>query len=228
MSGVQIAGAHTDVGKTWVACALLRAARARGLGVSAFKPVVSGFDPADWTDSDPGQLIAALGLPLTPDRLEAISPLRFAAPLAPPMAARLEGRSLDLAKLLALSRAWLAAEPADYRLLETAGGVMSPIAEDGLCLDLMAALPLPVILVGGGYLGAISHTLSALAVLRTAGLPVEAVVVSESADPEAPDFAQTVASVAQWSGGVLVVAAPRGDAACGEALILDHVTSRLA
>ncbi len=218
MRGVQIAGAHTDVGKTYVACALLRAARARGLSVSAFKPVVSGFDPDDWSDSDPGQLIAALGLRLTPDRLEVISPLRFVAPLAPPMAARLEGRSLSLAELVALSRAWIAAESADYQLLETAGGVMSPIAEDGLCLDLMAALPLPAVLVGGSYLGAISHTLTALGALRTAGLPVEAVVVSQSGDPDAPDFAETVASVGQWSE-VPVLAAPRGDVAWAEGLI---------
>ena len=40
-----ISGAHTDVGKTFAACAILRAARAKGLSVEALKPVVSGFDP---------------------------------------------------------------------------------------------------------------------------------------------------------------------------------------
>ena len=58
-----VSGAHTDVGKTHVACALIRAARAEGLTVEALKPVVSGFSPADWADSDPGRLLAALGEP---------------------------------------------------------------------------------------------------------------------------------------------------------------------
>ena len=219
IAGVQIAGAHTDVGKTYVACALLRAARARGLSVSALKPVVSGFDSADWADSDPGLLIAAMGEPLTPERLDAVSPLRFAAPLAPPAAARREGQFLRLAMLAAYCGPWLAG-PAAFNLLETAGGVMSPIAEDGLCVDLMARVPLPVILVGGGYLGAISHTLSALAALRSADLPVAALVISESIEPSAPPFAETVASVAQWSGDVTVVAAGRGQTAWAGALSL--------
>lgn len=219
MSGVQIAGAHTDVGKTYVACALLRAARARGLSVRALKPVVSGFDGADWAGSDPGRLIAAMGDDLTPERLDAVSPLRFAAPLSPPMAARREGRTLRLADLTALCGPWLAG-PAGFKLLETAGGVMSPIADDGLCLHLMALQPLPVVLVGGTYLGAISHTLSALAALQVAGLPVVALVISESVGPDAPSLAETVASIAQWSDGVRVIAAPRGETAWAAGLDL--------
>lgn len=219
MRGFQIAGAHTDVGKTWAACALLRAARARGMSVSALKPVVSGFDGRDWADSDPGKLIAAMGQPLTPRRLEDVSPLRFPAPLSPPMAARREGRTVRLDDLLAICRPWLAATPAEFGILETAGGVMSPLAEDALCLDLMRETPLPVLLVGGSYLGGISHTLTALGALIGAGLAVQAVVVSESADPEAPDFDETVESLTQWSGGTPVLPARRGDEAWAAGLV---------
>ena len=60
-----VAGAHTEIGKTFVAAALLRAARASGLIVEVLKPVVSGFDAADWAESDPGRLLAASGSPLT-------------------------------------------------------------------------------------------------------------------------------------------------------------------
>ena len=63
---VFIAGAHTDVGKTYVACALIRAARARGLSTDALKPVASDINPDDWRQSDPGRLLAALGRDLTP------------------------------------------------------------------------------------------------------------------------------------------------------------------
>ena len=208
-----VAGAHTDVGKTWAACALLRAARAKGAAVAALKPAVSGLDPDDWAQSDPGRLLAAMGRTPTAEALDEIAPLRFLAPLSPPMAARLEGVDLRLSALVDFCRAGLAKARVDLMLVEGAGGVMSPMAEDGLCLDLMAALNLPTVLVGGSYLGAISHTLTALEVVRGRGLPVEAVIVSQSAEADAPDFAQTVEAVARFAGGARVVAAPRNDEA---------------
>nr|QQZ52075.1 AAA family ATPase [Phenylobacterium glaciei] len=63
-----------------------------------------------------------------------------------------------------------------------------PLAEDATGLDLQLALGLPTILVGGSYLGGVSHTLTALEVLRARGLAVLGIVVSQSADPDAPDF----------------------------------------
>ena len=219
MRALFVSGAHTDVGKTWAACALLRAARAKGLSVAALKPAVSGVDPGDWSQSDPGKLLAAMGRELTDAALDEIAPLRFAAPLSPPMAARLEGVDLRISRLVAFCRAGLAASDADLMLVEGAGGVMSPMAEDGTCLDLMMALGLPAVLVGGSYLGAISHTLTALETLRARGGAVDAVIVSQSADPDAPDFIQTVESVARFAGEVRVVAAARGESAWASGLV---------
>jgi dethiobiotin synthetase len=212
-----VAGAHTDVGKTHVACALIRAARARGIACDAFKPVLSGFSPAGWAQSDAGRLLAALGRPAAD--LDAVSPLRFTAPVAPPLAARREGARLELADLLERSRAWLAASRAELRLLEGAGGLMSPIAEDGTALDLPKRLGLPCVLVGGAYLGAVSHTLTALEVLRGRDLQVVAVVVSEDAAADAPDFAETVELVRGFAEAVPVVAAPRGHERWAEELL---------
>lgn len=219
MKAVFIAGSHTDVGKTWAACAILKAARAQGRSVAAFKPVVSGYLPSTAVTSDPGRLLAALGQDLTGYALEAMSPLRFEAALSPPMAARLEGVTLTLADLLAVCRPVLAAQTADLLLVEGAGGVMSPMAEDATGLDLQLALGLPTILVGGSYLGGVSHTLTALEVLRSRGLAVLGIVVSQSADPDAPDFPQTVAAIARFAGDVPVLAAPRDDETWASALL---------
>ncbi len=208
-----VAGSHTDIGKTFVACALLRGAIARGLRAEAYKPVVSGFDPGDWNDSDPGRLLAALGRPLSADTLAAMSPLRYRAPLAPPIAARREGDVLMLAKLLASCRLVRDSWSTDLGLIEGAGGVMSPIAEDATNLDLMAALGMPVLLVGGSYLGSISHTLTALECVRARGLDVAAVVVSESGESDAPGLMDTLEAVDRFGRGARVLAAPRGDEA---------------
>jgi len=216
-----VAGAHTDIGKTHVACAVIRVARARGLACDAFKPVLSGFDPARWRESDAGRLIEALGG--DPADLDAVSPLRFAAPLAPPLAARREGRRLQMGAILERCRQWLAASPAELNLLEGAGGLMSPMAEDGTALDLPEQLGLSSILVGGGYLGAVSHILTALEVMRARDLPVLAVVVSEDAAPDAPDLAETAELVRTFAGDVPVVSARRGEERPWAEAVLDLI-----
>lgn len=203
-----VAGAGTDLGKTFIACAVIRALRAQGLSVDALKPAVSGFDPARMEESDCGRLLEALGRPLTPQTLYAISPLRFAAPLAPPAAARREGRTLSLDALLAPCRARLARPDVDVLLVEGAGGVMSPIAEEATNLDLISALGAPVLLVGGSYLGAISHSLTALETLKGRGCEPLGLAVSESA--EGPDLAETVEALRRFAGGTPVGAVPRG------------------
>ncbi len=216
MTALFVAGAHTDVGKTYVACALIRAARRRGLTVDALKPLVSGFDEGDWSASDPGRLIDALGWPSTGDTLAALSPWRYRAPLSPPMAAAMEGASLDFEDAVRACRRRVFETTADLMVVEGVGGLMSPITEDHTGLDLMAALAIPAVLVGGSYLGSISHTLTALAAARTRDVNIRVLVVSESATADAP-FAETVASLTRLAAPLTVLAAPRnGDMAFAE------------
>jgi dethiobiotin synthetase len=205
-----VAGAQTEIGKTHVACGLVRAARDEGLAVDALKPVVSDFDEADWAGSDPGRLLSALGGPLTGEALANLSPWRFRAPLAPPSAARLEGRPLPFGPVVAFCRGRIAASPADLLVVEGVGGLMSPIAEGATSLDLLEALGAASVLVGGGYLGAISHILTALAVMRARGRPPAAVLVSQAAEPDAPDFRDTVALVQEHAGEARVIPVSRG------------------
>jgi dethiobiotin synthetase len=214
MPALFVAGAGTDVGKTFVGAQLIRALIGRGVAVEALKPVVSGFDPDDWALSDPGQLLAALGRPLTAETLQAISPWRYAAPLSPDMAARLEGRAVDCAATIAWCRARIAARPEALTLVEGAGGVMSPVDEATTGLDLMAGIGAPLVLVGGSYLGAISHVLTAIEAVRARGLTLKAVVVSESEAAGAP-LDETVAAIGRLARLSPVIAAPRGMADLG-------------
>jgi dethiobiotin synthetase len=219
MSAVFVAGAGTDVGKTFVAAHAIRALIARGVVVDALKPVVSGFDPKDWSQSDPGRLLAALERPLDEANLDAISPWRYAAPLSPDMAARLEGRSLDCGAVSRFCVERIAALAPALVLVEGAGGVMSPVDEHTTGLDLMTGVGAPVLLVGGSYLGAISHILTAIDAVRGRGLALKAVVVSESAAAGTP-FDETVAAIVRLAGFSPVIAAPRSasDLAWREAL----------
>lgn len=204
MKAFFVAGTGTDLGKTHVGCALLEATRARGLRVDAFKPVVSGFDPAEPEASDPARLAAALG---RPDAWMEVSPRRYRAPLAPNLAARLEGDVLRMDDLVTDCRTWLRGRDIALALVEGAGGVMSPMTDDATNLDLMAALALPVLLVAGSYLGTASHLLTALEVVRARGLTVAAIVISESLD--APDLDQTVGMLRAFEGQAPILVAPR-------------------
>jgi dethiobiotin synthetase len=180
MGAFFVTGSGTDIGKTFVAAGLARALRASGRAVDILKPIVSGFDEGRPDGSDPAALLEALGRPSTPENLAQISPWRFRAPLSPDMAAAAEGRALDMAEVLAFCKAAIGAAE-DALLIEGAGGVMAPLTARQTQLDLIGALRLPLIFVGGSYLGALSHTLTALDALKNRGLEVRATVISETA-----------------------------------------------
>jgi dethiobiotin synthetase len=203
VSALFVTATGTDIGKTHVACALIRALRARGRAVDAFKPVLSGYDA--YPGSDAERLLTALGR--TEAELDGMSPLRFAAPLAPPSAARAEGAALDLVDLVARCRA-RAASTDGLLLIEGAGGIMSPIADRATNLDLLCELRIPAVLVAGSYLGAISHTLTALETLWSRGCAIAAVAVSESEN--APPLAEITEALETFAPYIPVVVAPRG------------------
>lgn len=175
----------TDIGKTYVGCGLLRAWRQNGHSVGAFKPVLSGFDPAKVDESDAGQLLAALGSPISEASLDAITPWRYAAPLSPDAAAAKEGKRVDYEAVLGACRRFLTSGE-DVGLIEGAGGAMSPLSDDRTMLDLAADLGLPAILVVGSYLGTISHALTALEVLAARRVPVALVIMNETAGSTVP------------------------------------------
>ena len=206
MKAVFVAGSGTDVGKTYVTASLARSLCSSGRRVRVLKPLASGLPPADdpaFTTSDPAVLLAAAGLPVTEETLDACCPWRFAAPLSPDMAAAAEGRSVALADIVAWVRGALAEPSHEMVLVEGVGGAMSPIAADATGLDLAEALGAPVLLVCGTYLGAISHGLTALAALRSRGLEPLGLVVNESLGAD-PPFGATVQAFRRFASTVEV------------------------
>lgn len=181
MTALFITGTGTDIGKTFVTAGLIRHWRGLGLSVHALKPVVSGYDPNDMAESDPGVLLSSLGRPLDSEQVHRISPFRFAAPLSPNMAAEREGRTLDYAGVLDFCQRSVTAHRG-LLLIEGVGGAMVPLDDHHTVLDWMIALSVPLIVVTGSYLGSISHTLTCVEVLHQRGLSITALVVNESAD----------------------------------------------
>lgn len=176
--GLFIAGTDTAIGKTYVAAMIVRDLMAAGRRVGVYKPVASGCRRHGDTlvSDDALALWQAAGQPGT---LEAVCPQRFAAPLAPPLAARAEGRKVDRGLLRAGLNAWL--DRCDIVVVEGAGGLLSPVSEDEYVADLVLDFGWPLVVVAANRLGAIHHTLATLVAAATFrdGLDVAGVVLNQ-------------------------------------------------
>ncbi len=207
MSAYFVTATGTDIGKTFVTAGLIRYLRTHGETVAALKPLVSGYDASVVETSDPAVLLRALGRSVSADEIARIAPFRFRAPLSPDIAAAREGRSVDFEALVAFTREEIAAHRG-LLFVEGVGGIMVPLDAQRTVLDWMAALALPTILVIGGYLGTISHTLTALDVLARRDLAVRAIVVSEG-ERDTVALEDTVASIARFANDATVIGLPR-------------------
>ena len=201
MTAIFITATGTDVGKTFVAASLIRTLQQMGRVVQAIKPVVSGFDPEHPEASDSGVLLNALGLPVTLQEIEHISPWRFRAPVSPDLAAQREGQRIDVDAVISFCQDAIE-QRQDILLIEGIGGIMVPLDEQRTVLDVMMALQLPLILVAGSYLGTISHTLTALDALFRRDMKLLAIIVSETPGATVP-LDDTVASIARFVGPVI-------------------------
>jgi dethiobiotin synthetase len=148
-----ITGTDTGVGKTLVSCALLQAFAAQGKRAAGFKPVAAGCDE-DGHNDDAKRLHAAGNVQADYGR---INPYCFPHLIAPHLAARLAGVTVEFPRILAAYRE-LAAQ-ADAVIVEGVGGFCVPLNDKQDSADLARQLTLPVILVVGMRLGCINHAL---------------------------------------------------------------------
>jgi len=190
MNGYFITGTDTEIGKTTITAGLTHAFQQRGLRVTPIKSLAAGTE-ANGFNEDVSRLHAAQTLGLTPEQ---ICPLVFAEPCAPHIAAKLEGRAIEAASLLAAIRATAAL--GDVALVEGVGGFRVPLVDGFDTADLAAQLQLPMILVVGLRLGCINHALLTAEAIRARGLRL-AGWVANTADPAMPHVADNLAALAQ-------------------------------
>lgn len=173
-----VTGTDTEIGKTVVSCALLAMARARGLRIGVMKPLETGVFARTRVDgpsmrSDAERLRQASGVN---DALEVIRPVALVEPLAPMVAARRAGVTIDLALLDAAFRTMCTNR--DVTVIEGAGGLLVPITRSLSFAQLFARWQCELIIVSGNRLGVINHTLLTVRAAREEGLRVRAVVLT--------------------------------------------------
>jgi dethiobiotin synthetase len=169
-----VLGTGTGVGKTWVSAALVTALTGRSCRVVALKPVETGV-----TDEMPGadfrQLAALSSLHVQPQ------PFRYPSPVSPHLAARRASHEIDLPQILTYVQSHessVAGHP-DWTLVETAGGLFSPLGPGLTNFDLARALdPATWLLLGPDALGVLHDMTATLGLARSLGRSPDHVLLS--------------------------------------------------
>jgi dethiobiotin synthetase len=166
-NGFFVTGTDTGVGKTLVACALLRAYAGRGMRAVGMKPVAAGAVPdAHGLLHDDVERLMAAGNVVAPS--EFVNPYCFRPPIAPHIAAAQAGVRIEIGRIEQACRALAAL--ADVVIVEGAGGFRVPLGRGLDTAQMAARLALPVVLVVGMRLGCLNHALLTAAAIAASGL----------------------------------------------------------
>jgi dethiobiotin synthetase len=190
--GVFVTGTDTGVGKTVVACALVRALRARGIAVGAMKPTETGVGPAGPADAIALREAAGLDIPLAD-----VCPQAFALPAAPAAAGAVDLAAIESAYARVRARR-------AFLVVEGAGGLLVPIAAQLSMADLAVRLALPLLVVARAALGTINHTRLTLEAAHARGLRVAGVVISHAGGPLQDAELRNLALLREELGALIV------------------------
>ena len=165
MRGIFVTGTDTNIGKTIVSAALACALRETE-NVCFWKPIQTGIEEDN--DTETVRKLANCSAGEIFDQ-----GVRLEKPLSPHLSARLAGAEISVANILGFLD-----DPEKFLIVEGAGGVLVPLNESELMIDLMKALDLPVVVVARSALGTINHTLLTLEALRRRNLKILGVVMN--------------------------------------------------
>jgi len=163
MKPLFITGIGTDVGKTIISAIIVEKLQA-----DYWKPVQAG----DLDNSDTIKVRKLVNNPISVFHPEAY---RLTQPFSPHKAAHLDGIEIDIDKIVL-------PQTNNQLIIEGAGGLMVPLNNKHLMIDLIERLSADVILVSRNYLGSINHTLLSISALNNRGIKIKALVFNGEAD----------------------------------------------
>jgi dethiobiotin synthetase len=173
-----VAAPDTESGKTMLTAALFFHALKMKCNAVVMKPVQTGacLKHSEVSAPDLDTIYSRVGIP-APQLPGPAAPYLFQTPCSPHLAAEDENSFIDISRIL--SSYTELRKTSDTVLVETAGGVLTPLTPETAMADLIARLNLPVLLIFNNTLGAISQTLCALESLRSRHIPVLGLAATE-------------------------------------------------
>ena len=175
--GIFITGTDTEIGKTVITGGLAAALKAAGVDVGVMKPIASGGI------EHKGQIVSEDAIFLkhaaqVDDALDLINPICLRHPLAPSVAAEIEGVSIDLRQI---DDAFAElCQRHDFIVVEGIGGIAVPIHEDMLVANIAQRFQLPMLIVARPNLGTINHTVLTIEFARSYSLEICGIVLNAS------------------------------------------------
>lgn len=189
--GFFVTGTDTDVGKTYIASALVRHFVQQGYETIGMKPVAAGCESVngELRHTDVDALVAASNVQTA---LSNVNPYAFVPAIAPHIAAEQFGVNISLEKI---QQAFDGLKSqAEVLVVEGAGGFCVPINQQQTMADLAVNFNLPVILVVGIRLGCINHALMTAASIKAAGLNLVGWVANRI-DPSMPALEENITTL---------------------------------
>ena len=173
---IAVMGIHTGIGKTIVSAIITEALQA-----DYWKPVQAGS--LDETDS---MLVGSLVSNMNTRVLDEV--FRLTQPMSPHAAARIDGINIELKNIVL---------PAtdNFLVVETAGGIHSPLNDDATMIDLVTHLKLPCVLVVQHYLGSINHSLMSIEIMQKRNVQLKGIVINGDSNKASEDFITSYAKV---------------------------------
>lgn len=167
-----ITGIDTDAGKSYATGYIARELSRHGHRVVTQKFIQTGCTESS-EDIELHRRITGTGM-LPEDLDHTTAPVIFTYPASAQLAARLDGREIDLSVIDRATQEL--ARRYDTVLIEGAGGLMVPITDDFMAIDYAVTRKLPVMLVTNSRLGSINHTILSLEAIKTRGLKLDSVL----------------------------------------------------
>ena len=156
-----VTGIDTNTGKTLVSAILVEALQA-----DYWKPIQAGE-----TDNTDTMKVASL----VSNQRSVMHPEAYILqePMSPHLAAQKDGVEIDIEQ-------FVLPQTNNNLIIEGAGGLLVPIREDFLVIDLIKKLNVEVVLVSRNYLGSINHTLLSAMALKALDIKVKGIIFNGS------------------------------------------------
>ncbi|MBT5828390.1 MAG: dethiobiotin synthase [Alphaproteobacteria bacterium] len=174
-----ITSTGTEIGKTYFICSLIKKLIAEKNTVKAIKPIITGLDFSELTNSDSAQILNSLGQKITKENILNISPFYYNVADSPDSAALIQAKNyLNYNKILDFCSSFLNNHNKDYALIEGIGGIMVPINQHKTILNLIKDLNIEIILVIGNYLGSRSHSLNVIELCQLHNIKIHKIMLN--------------------------------------------------
>ncbi len=183
MKKIFITSIGTEIGKTFITCALTNLLKTKNRSVHTIKPVISGFDFSK-TPNDISEICESLNLEYGKKNISEVARYIYKNPLSPDMAGRLEKNKIKIPEIQKFIKKF----DNEYLLIEGIGGALVPLNKKEITTHLIKKTADKTILVTGSFLGSLSYTISTLKALELEKIKPDLIIATQKLNKDSENY----------------------------------------